>query len=893
MPVLATKLHMPKPRRQLVPRPRLNPQPAPGEQWLPRLVLVSAPPGFGKTTVLAQWLSEASPNRSVAWLSLDDGDNDLRRFLTHLVAAARTLDAGIGTEADNLLGNAGPVATTRVLTSLINDLDQRPGQLVLALDDYHVIEDPSAHEAIGFLLDHAPPNLSVAVATRADPPLPIARLRSRGELVEVRAADLRFTPAEADDFLNQLMGLELDLAQVAALDARTEGWVAGLQLAALSLRGHDHPDAFVDAFTGSHRFVLDYLVEEVIGRQPTTVQRFLLDTSILTQLTAPLCDALTGRDDGRVTLESLERGNMFLIPLDDERRWYRYHHLFADTLRARLGADPEHRERLNRAASRWYGAQGFAEEAVEHALGGGDPARAAELIESALPESRRHRQDRSMDRWLKALPDDQIRARPVLSTQYAWICLVEGDLDGVESRLLDAEQALAAHPPAPSDDASQAQLRTVPATIEMYRAAAAQARGDIGGTATHARRVLASVGPDDHAARVGGLGFLGLAQWADGDLEAAIPTFSTAMASMRAAGNTTDALGSTVVLAELWLARGQPDVARQLFEQALAEAQQHPDGPLPASGDLHVGLADVLREQGELEGAEWHLATSKALGERATLLENRHRWHVAMAGLLRARGDLEGAVAQLEQAKPLYLPGFFPDVRPIPATIARIRIAQGRLDDARDWAGEHPVTAAGDLAYLAEYDQLTVVRLGIAELRADPRPGGIGAALDLLDRIEVGARGTGRGRTEVEVQLLRALAHHAQDREAEALESFHRALMLGVPAGFVRLFLDEGPPMEELLALAQRIDDADHAQRLLRAVRIADHPSAPPAQEALSERELDVLRLMASELSGPDIARRLFVSVNTFRTHTRHIFTKLDVTTRRAAVRRAAELGLI
>lgn len=692
--------------------------------------------------MLAQWLAETNPDTSAAWLSLDDGDNDFRRFLTHLVAAMRTLDAGMATDADALLASPGTVAAQAILTSLINDLDARAGQTILTLDDYHLIVEPTVHDAVAFLLEHAPPNLSIAMATRSDPPLPLARLRSRGDLVEIRAADLRFTPTEADDFLNHLMGLQIDRAHVAALDARTEGWIAGLQLAALSMRGRDDPAAFVDAFSGSHRFVLDYLVEEVMA-----------------QFTPPLCDALTARDDARSTIEALERGNLFVIPLDDRRQWYRYHHLFADTLRARLAEDPDHRRSLHRAASDWFAGNGFHEEAIEHALAGSDDARAAELIERALPEARRHRQDRALRRWLTALPDDQIQQRPLLSTQYAWLRLVQGHLDGVELWLRHAEHSLASRlrdgDPNPQDPTTDTEVRAIPASIEMYRAAAAQARGDIEGTALHAERALAHTAPDDHAARVGGLGFLGLAAWARGELDAATTTFSQAMDSMRAAGNLADALGSTVVLSELWLARGDPREAQRLYERALEEAQRHPSGLLATTGDLHVGLTDVLRERGELDPAEHHLIAGRALGEGATLLENRHRWHVAMAGLLRARGELDEAVGQLERAKSLYLPGFFPDVHPIPAAIARVRIAQGRLDDAGHWADEHPIAAETGLAHLAEYDHLTLVRLHVADGRIDP-------ALELLDRIEQSARVTARGRTVIELQFLRALAHHAR-----------------------------------------------------------------------------------------------------------------------------------
>jgi LuxR family maltose regulon positive regulatory protein len=901
-PVIATKLYVPKLRTGLVTRPRLRERLRRGAES--RLTLVSAPAGFGKTTLLAEWLDEtAGKDHSVAWLSLDPEDSEPASFWTCVVTALQTALPGEGSSALELIASS-PLPTEHLLTTLLNELAAAPGEVWLVLDDYHLVDSHDVSDGVAFFLEHLPPHVHVMLSTRADPDLPLSRWRVRGELAEVRAADLRFTSDEAAAYLNEVAGLDLASEDVAALEERTEGWIAALQLAALSIQGREDVSSFIARFAGDDRYIVDYLVEEVLRHQPDPVRGFLLQSAVLDRLTGPLCDAVTGRDDGSDMLMALERANLFIVPLDDRREWYRYHHLFADVLRARMLAEqPDLVPLLHQRASQWYERHDLTEEAVRHALAALDFDRAAYLMELAVPAIRRNRQEAMLLGWLKALSDDAVRRSPVLSVFYGYMLMVSGDLDPVEPRLDDAERALAGVPAGSAPPwADTEELRTLPATIAVYRASLAQARGDVAGTAAHARRALDLAGPSDHLARGGAAGFLGLAAWANGDVSSALETFAQAVASLHAAGNLVDELSSTVVLADMWLAAGRPSTARRLYQRAMQVAEAHGEPVARATADLHVGLSEMDREAGDLDAAKRHLEAAAALGERAPTTESRYRWFVATSRVAEAEGDPQEAINLLDQGEQLYRPGFFPDVRPIAAMKARIWITFGKLPEAADWARDRGVSATDDANYLSEFDHLTFVRLLIAQYRAHPDTGALDQAGRLLDRLLGAAETSGRAGSLLEIRMLQALAHDAQGHRPQALESLARALAQAPePGGYVRLFLDEAAPMMGLLRDATHHGVAGDHARLLLSLGASAEPQAPdsgqrPAPssaESLSDRELQVLRLLDSELSGPQIARELFVSHNTLRTHTKHIFTKLDVTNRRAAVRRARELGLM
>lgn len=890
-PLIATKMSFPRLGQAFVARPRLDDLLA--EALHARLTLVSGPAGFGKSTVVAAWLDHVRlTESSVAWVSLDASDADPDRFWRYVVTALERAAPGFLQDAVEL-SEASPMPTERVVAALINELASATVDVWLVLDDYHTVGDRAVHEGMALLLESVSPHTHVVIITRADPDLALARWRVRRELVEVRAADLRFTLGETEAFLNDVSGLSLSAGDIQALGQRTEGWVAALQLAVLSLQGHEDPSAFISRFAGNDKYIVDYLVDEVLAQQDSNVRHFLLCTSVLNRLSGPLCDALTGGKDGRSMLESLERGNMFLVPLDDQRTWYRYHHLFVDVLRVRLLQERgDSASALHGNASRWYEDNGDVEESVTHALQSSDHQRAAFLMEKALPTVRRQRQDALLMRWLGALSDEAVRRSPVLSVFYGWMLMVSGELGLAEARLDEATDLLASAPAdARAEWAQTDELRSLPATISVFRASLAQARGQMPEIARHAQRALDLSGPDDHLARGTATAFLGLISWAGGDVATAVRTFTDAIASVRAAGNLADALSSTVVLCDMLLASGRPGEARRLYTSALNTSEEQGMALAQTSALLHVGLSEIDLEAGDLARARWHLDTALALDDQRSATANHFRWFLASGRLAEAEGDWVSAVELLDRAQDKYRPGFFVDVRPIAAVRARVLIAANQLTDVEVWAAGRSSTDAG--SFLQEYDDLTYVRLLLAQHRAQSNPEGVDTAAELLGLSMESARNDGRWGSVVELHLLTALALDAQGNRSAAVDQLSAAFTTAPePGAYTRLFVAEGNPMQALLRHAQR--DGAAAGHPARVLALTERPAPNHVlAEPLSERETEVLRLLDSDLTGPEIARALFISHNTFRTHTRHIFAKLHVTTRRAAVLRADELRLL
>lgn len=818
-PLLETKLQPPRRRAGLVARARLRQRFA--RSGLPPLTLVSAPAGFGKTTLLTEWLATVGTPR--AWVSLDARDRDPAVFWAYVLAAVRRAVPDVGDAASELL--RGPGDLDQVVAALLNDLAGIDEELLLVLDDYHVIESIEVHESMRFLVENLPHNVHLVVASRADPPWPLAGLRARGDLLEVRVADLRFTNDEAAEYLNDGAGLGLDAEDIDVLGGRTEGWIAALQLAALSLEGRDDPSAFIAGFAGDDRYVVDYLIDEVLDRQPADIRQFLLDTSILARLSGPLCSAVTERADAKAILETVERSNLFLVALDDRRQWYRYHHLFGDVLRARLTDEqPDRVATVHRRASGWLAANGDVPEAVRHAVAGEDFERAAELVEIGLPGLRMSRQDATQRVWLESLPREVIANRPMLLHGLVGAHLVIGDMQGVES-LLDEIDHLLEHPPETALVVHDHQeFRRLPARNAMHRAGLALLRGDVAATIEHGERAAELTEPDDHMGRGAAAALVGLARWATGDLHAAHRQYEAALAAFVDAEMWADILGVSLGLADMQFALGRLEAAATSLHAALGIAAEH--GPLRGTADMHVGLAEIHLERNELDAAAERLATSHELGESMGLGQHPYRWRVVDARLKSSAGDHVAALDLLRQAAEVENTDFSPKVRPVAATAARIMLTSGDLTGALQWAEAAGLDADDEVTYLREYEHLTFAAVLLAT-------GRIGAAIGLLERLLSSA--------------------------------------------------EEG----------DRTGSAAEARALLTSARTGERPASQSTLvDPLTAKELDVLRLLRSDLTGPEIAAQLFVSINTVRTHTKNIFTKLGVTNRRSAVRRADELGL-
>jgi LuxR family maltose regulon positive regulatory protein len=913
--LLKTKLYIPPPHPSQVPRPRLIECLNAGLGR--KLTLVSAPAGSGKTTVLGAWA--ASCRRPVAWLSLEDSDNDPVRFLTYLVAALQTILPGIGEGMLSALeaagrGNAAALPVQEAaLTALLNELGALANPILLVLDDYYLITSTSIHNTVTFIVDHMPAQMHLVISTRADPPFPLSRLRGRLELSELRLVDLRFTLEEATELLNDLLGLELSSKDIATLEQRTEGWIVGLRMAGLSLQGQSPADkhGFVVTFAGDDRYVVDYLMEEVFRALPELVQTFLLQTSILNRLCGALCEAVTGQDDGQVMLESLEQANLFLVPLDAKRRWYRYHHLFSDLLRQRLyQLLPERVTVLHQRASEWYEQHELSAEAVDHALAAHDFVRAACLIERTAWSLLPHGQVTTLLGWFDALPDRLVRDRPRLGLIRGWTLVAAMQLEAIEQCMCDVEQKVKAAEASPEcvpvPDAAEAQ--ELLGEVNAIRATAASIRGDMPAAMRLAHEALAQLSVRNSAMRGAVTNILGAAYDSVGDAVAAGRAFSEAAELSRAAGNILIAHIALGNLSRVQQIHGRLHEAAETCRSALQMAATGGGPVLPAAGTAHVGLAAVLREWNDLNAARGHLDKGIELGRRAGIVELVVAGSVMLARVHEAQGDLDGAVKTIQEAARLaknyeVSAGLIVEVA---ACRARLLMAQGHLEVASRWAHESGLDADCGAVHLQHTEYLVLAQVLIASARSD-QPNCWDQAMMLLGRLLQDAEAQGRMGHAIEVLALQASALQERGETAPAMDALARALSIGEPEGYVRTFVDMGAPMSGLLhqAMARGL-----APEYVRKLLVAFGGTAETAQgaaevaggspsaghslvEPLSEREMEVLMMVVAGLSNREIARRLVITEGTAKWHVHNIYGKLAVHSRTQAVARAKELSMI
>jgi LuxR family maltose regulon positive regulatory protein len=899
-PLITTKLHMPRPRAQLVSRSQLAERLQQG--MTDALTLVSAPAGFGKTTVLAQWLAESGT--PAAWLSLEPGDNEPVRFLSYLIATLQTLDPSNGVTALSLLRTPQPAPPETVLARLVNDLMKREAaDFALVLDDYHVITAEAIHRLLISLVEHLPPQMHLIIATRADPPLPLARLRARGQLTEVRAADLRFTREETQLFLQRVMHIELAPQELAILQSRTEGWIAGLQFAGLSLQGRSDVTAFLTAFTGSHRFVLDYLSEEVFTLQSPQVQSFLLQTCILDRLCGSLCEAVTEEASGQAMLDQLERANLFLISLDDQRQWYRFHHLFAEVLRGRLQlTQPSLPPALHRRASTWFEQHALLVEAVHHALAAPDVERVADLIEQHGYSLALHGQVHTMLGWFNRLPDALILMRPRLCSLHAFVLLLSNQIEASSARLHDVERGI-------ERATSTEDARTMLGQVALTRGYIALYSGDVEGSIEWCRQALDLL-PE---AETGwwASSFLGTARayLVSGEATSAVEEHvEAAVALARASGNLVTSLSSISLLGRLQVLQGRLRTGAHTYEQAMQITSGREElQTLVNSADYYFGMGDLLREWNKLDEAEQHLSQGMDLvrGTLTVYAEIVTLGYTALARLQQARGNFQGALATLQAFTELaHQRHFVPRLLARGAAVqAQIEVAHGNVAAAVRWVEESGLSASDEeMSYPREREYLSLARVRIAQGQADPAGPYLQDALHVLDRLLQDAQRKARRSSAIEIFLLQALAWQALAQQDQALAGLERALVLAELEGYLRMFLDEGPAMLDLLRLTHARGHAPYyTSRLLVASGEQPSVTAPSLPiprstvllEPLTERELEVLHLIAVGAANEEIAEQLVIAIGTVKRHVSNIFGKLTVSNRTQAVARAQAIGLL
>jgi LuxR family maltose regulon positive regulatory protein len=888
--LLRTKLFIPRPRKNLVSRPRLVDCLNAGLDK--KLTLIAAPAGFGKTTLLSEWIPQ-SP-RCVIWLSLDEGDNDPSRFWTYFIASLQSLSPQLGENALALLQSSQAPPIPSILTVLINEITAFEEMFAIVLDDYYTIDSQSIHQSLTFIIDHIPGNMHILMTTRVDPPLSVARLRARDQLTEIRAHDLRFSADEAAAFLTQVMGLELSVEQVARLEARTEGWIAGLQIAALSMQGRDDLSEFIRMFSGSHRHILGYLADEVLNRQPKQVLDFLLYTSILDQLCGPLCDAVTEGENGQTLLESLEHSNMFILPMDEEGKWFRYHHLFAEVLQARLKAtQPERLPELHRRASQWLETSGRAAEAIDHAISGKDFPRAARLIAGLIQSYNNRGAGATLIRWIDQLPEALVFENADLFSHKGWLLYLAGRSNEAKDHADKARTYITVDTPL----AARGRLAYLDSQLAI-------ARGDMSAVQAFALEAIEMIGEKDVFFKILALMTIASVQTMAGNTKDAIGHLREAARIGERSGQPFPTLTAHAKLANQLNLQGSLQEARVICQHAMSLYLDSSGQPSPISSIAFVEAAKLAYEEDDMAALEQYLRVAIRLEAALSIPGLSFEINFIQTLFEGAQGNLESALDLARRgranAEQMGLKGY---IAVFTALEVDLLLRLKEVTAFKEW-----IASAGST--FARCDQLLNMYGSIVYARFLIHQRDLSTAAELITRMEEAARQSNYVRPLLTLLSLKALMYRWQGDSAQAHTSLEEALHLAMPQKYRRAFIDEGEPMRVLLLdyqsiVKQRLGTLDHNEtiealayldRLLAAFPSPTDPGAPGhgmLPEPLSDRELDILRLIATGRSNQEIAEMLVIALSTVKTHINNLYGKLGTNRRTAAIAIAREQGLL
>jgi LuxR family maltose regulon positive regulatory protein len=899
-PLLQTKLYIPQPQTNHVPRPHLIQRMNEGAGR--KLTLVVAPAGFSKTSLLGQWIAQT--DRAVAWISLDDNDNEIARFLSYFILALQKIDEEVGVEPLAVLQASQSPEIDTLLAMLVNELSALEGSFSLILDDYHAITNPEIHESLHFLLDHSPPNLHLIIAGRADPFLPISRYRARGELVELRMEDLRFSSDEAAQYLNQVQHLGLSEGDVLALDSRTEGWISGIHLAALSLQGHKAPSQFIAELTGDDRYIIDYLVDEVLSQRPSGTQDFLLKTSILERMNPGLCDAITGETDGKQLLNALEQANLFILPLDNRRYWYRYHRLFADMLRQRLEENYSKSEisTLHQRASNWHEENSLVFEAIGHSISAEDFESAIRIIDQNAGMIFATSQLTSLAKLWGHFPQEVVLHHPKICLLFSWAWLATGHPDKAENCVRVVDESFGAEEGDLGVKELPVDVQSALVEVAVIRSQIAITRGDIASARELSELTLPLLEEDEGPylynappdSRTVAYFNLGMAHALAGELTDAEIPLTEALNLGRERNNLHIVAVGCGHLARILRLKGQIPRAKQVCEQGLSDLEAML-GRSPLSGLLLSELGLIEYEWNNLERAQELFLDAVTVAKPWGFWEALTPGYFGLARVRSVVGNVQGAFDALTELETLgeNNPSLVMPV--VKSSRVLLKVLEGDFDAGLEWAEAAGIGVGDEISYASEGDYLLLARILISAERWSEAEG-------LIDRLLPGVESGERYGRLIELFILKALSLEGQGDEEAAFDSLSRALELGEDKGYVRIFLDEGTAMQALLGRAlSRGISREYVRGLVKAFEVGDagylstarSTPIPPLIEPLSDREVEVLRLLRTELSGPEIAQELSIALSTMRTHTQSIYSKLGVANRRSAVRKAEEFNLL